>query len=377
MAEVKSLRTDQWTDPPGAGATPRDSTRTTTGANFGLGWLRGRALVRWAGVALGIYLAVVIALGFYWSQPPPTFDVVSSAMIRGDTRLQEELVAGFVTGATVTRIAWTLLNKPGGYIYNDILLPGAVLDNMPAWEFGVLTAVRDITLVMRNDFSRSQSQSLEDPDLAYAQPQFNFDADSWILPATEDEYAKGIAAMEDYLVRLQMTNTAGGRPENPAQFFVRSDNMRDWMNFVIKRLGNYSQRLSAAVGRVDFATVDEPRLQSTEPGSYTEMKAMVTKTPWLEVDNVYYEARGYGWALLHIMEALEHDFRSLLANKNAEVSMLQVIRGLRQAITEMYSPIVLNGEIYGVFANHSLTMASFLAQANAAAIDLRNLLMEG
>jgi len=374
MADAKSLSNDHWNGAPGASTATASRTADSTSW---WGWLRKKKLFRWIAIAVGLYLAVVIALGIYWSRPPETFDVITRALIHGDTRVQEELVPGFVTASTATRIAWTLLHKRGGYLRNDIFPPGVLLDNMPAWEFGALTAVRDIALVMRNDFARSQSQSLEDPDLAYAQPQFNFDAESWILPATEDEYAKGISAMEDYLVRLQVTNTRGVRPENPAQFFVRSDNLRDWINFVIKRLGNYSQRLSAAVGRVDFATLDEPRAQSTEPGSYTETKAMVTKTSWWHIDNVYYEARGYSWALLHIMEALEHDFQTLLANKNAEVSMLQVIRGLRQAVTEMYSPIVLNGEIYGVFANHSLTMASFLAQANAAAIDLRNLLMEG
>lgn len=365
MADAKTLSNDHWNGAPDAGT----ATASRTAG-------KGR-LLRWIAIPVGLYLAVVIVLGIYWSRPPETFDVVTRALIHGDTRLEEELVPGFVTASAVTRIAWTLLHKRGGYLRNDIFPPGLYLDNMPAWEFGALTALRDIALVLRNDFARSQSQSLEDPDLAYAQPQFNFDANSWILPATEDEYAKGIVAMEDYLVRLQITNTQGRRPENPAQFFVRSDNLRSWMDMIIKRMGNYSQRLSAAVGRVDFATLEEPRVQSTEPGSSTAMKSMVTSTSWWQVDNVYYEARGYSWALLHIMEALEHDFGALLANKNAEVSMKQVIRGLRQAVTEMGSPIVLNGGIYGVFANHSLTMASFLAQANAAAIDLRNLLMEG
>ena len=38
---------------------------------------------------------------------------------------------------------------------------------------------------------------------------------------------------------------------------------------------------------------------------------------------------------------------------------------------------VLNGSGYGLFANHSLTLASYLARANAAVINLRELLSQG
>ena len=52
-----------------------------------------------------------------------------------------------------------LLHKRGGYFSNDILPPWVFLDNVPNWEFGVLTQVRDLARAMRNDFSRSQTQS--------------------------------------------------------------------------------------------------------------------------------------------------------------------------------------------------------------------------
>jgi hypothetical protein len=39
--------------------------------------------------------------------------------------------------------------------------------------------------------------------------------------------------------------------------------------------------------------------------------------------------------------------------------------------------MVLNGDGFGLMANHSLVMASHIARANAAIIDLRALLSEG
>ena len=72
---------------------------------------------------------------------------------------------------------------------------------MPSWEYGVLVQVRDLARALRKDFARSQSQSTEDPDLAKAEPLFNFDNRSWTLPASESEYRNGIRSLDRYLAR--------------------------------------------------------------------------------------------------------------------------------------------------------------------------------
>jgi hypothetical protein len=41
------------------------------------------------------------------------------------------------------------------------------------------------------------------------------------------------------------------------------------------------------------------------------------------------------------------------------------------------SPIIVNGGGFGLLANHSLVMASYISRANAAIIDLRELLSKG
>jgi hypothetical protein len=59
------------------------------------------------------------------------------------------------------------------------------------------------------------------------------------------------------------------------------------------------------------------------------------------------------------------------------VSLDQVIRELRESQNPLGSPIVLNGTPFGFFANHSLVMANYISRANAAVIDLRELLRRG
>ena len=314
-----------------------------------------------------LIIALMLCLMVYWDTEPVSFDVLKQSQYRNQG--STEFVTGYVTTATLIEVAETLLNKRGGYLSNDIMPPGIFMDNIPNWEFGVLTQLRDLARSMRNDFSRSQTQSVEDIDLSIADPQFNFDSDSWILPATEREYQKGIDALNHYLNRLSDPN------EQDAQFFARADNFRDWLAIVEKRLGSLSQRLSASVGQARVNTDLEGDAEAKQ--STVKPDLMVIKTPWLEIDDIFYEARGSCWALIHFMHAVEYDLRDVLKKKNALVSLRQIIRELEATQDIVWSPVILNGTGFGFMANHSLVMASYISSANAAVIDLRNLLEQG
>jgi hypothetical protein len=103
----------------------------------------------------------------------------------------------------------------------------------------------------------------------------------------------------------------------------------------------------------------------------------VIKTSWLQIDDVFYEARGTSWALLHFLKAIEVDFADVLAKKNAITSVQQIIRELEMTQQPVSTPMIVNGEGFGMLANHSLVMASYISRANAAIIDLRELLSQG
>lgn len=318
-------------------------------------------------VVIGLYLLVVLVIGWYWSREPDLFPVQQHVREAAEGS-QRQIVRGYTTVETLKRVVSTLLDKPGGYLTNDIAPPGLWLDNMPSWEYGVLVQVRDLSRALRKDFARSQSQSTEDPDLAKGEPLFNFDNRSWVLPATETEYRNGIRFLDRYLERLS-------DPAPKAQFYARADNLNNWLGDTATRLGSLSQRLSASVGRVRLDSNATPEMVSE--GVVPEVEERRMETPWLQIDNVFYEARGQAWALSHLLRAIEVDFADVLAKKNATVSVRQIIRELEAAQEPLWSPMVLNGSGYGVLANHSLVMANYISRANAAIIDLRNLLSQG
>ena len=321
------------------------------------------AYLRYGLTTLLVIGLLLLGLGWYWSDEPDLFKVTSI------NNQAEQAIVGTATTGTLVYVVDTMLNKPGGYMANDVIPPGLWLDNLPSWEFGVLVQVRDLSKALRESFSRSQSQSTEDRDLALAEPRFNVDHQSWAVPWPESEYADGRDYLKSYQQRL------GDEQEFDAQFYARADNLRYWLGTVETRLGSLSQRLSASVGQrrinTDLAGAADARQSTASP------RELMVKTDWMQIDNVFYEARGTAWALLHFLQAIEIDFADVLEKKNARASVRQIVRELEMTQQPVNAPIIVNGEGFGLLANHSLVMASYISRANAAIIDLRELLSQG
>ena len=346
--------------------TARESVKETKTQSRG--YFKSILLSRSIAVLVAIFIVVNLGLGWYWSQEPDLFPVQQNAQLAAEKE-GKQMVPGFTTVETLKTVAGTLLTKPGGYLSNDRFPPGIFLDNIPSWEYGVLVQVRDLTRALRKDFARSQSQSAEDADLAKAEPRFNFDNKSWMLPSSESEYQEGINSLSRYQARLSDPN------QKNALFYARADNLNNWLGDVGTRLGSLSQRLSASVGRVKLNSA--LKTESLQPGQVPVVDEEVVETPWMQIDNVFYEERGQAWALSHLLRAIEVDFADVLAKKNATVSVRQIIRELEAAQEPVWSPMILNGSGYGVLANHSLVMANYISRANAAVMDLRQLLSQG
>ena len=319
-------------------------------------------MIKIASWVFGIVAILIIALGMYWSRQPSVFWV-------NEFVEDERTVVGYATTDTLIRVAETLLDKPGGYLTNDKLPPGLYLDNIPNWEKGVLNQVKVLSRVIRNDYSRSQSQSREDEQVVFATEKFFSESNSWFFPPTEKRFREGIEAMTLYRDRLT------GSAEPAAQFFARADNLREWLAEVEKRLGSLTRRLgdSVASTRINENLAFDPSAEAAQ----VQTDSLQVRTSWFEVDDIFFEARGTAWALLHFLRAAELDFAHVLEDKNAEVSVRQIIRELEASNAPLRSPMILNGGGYGLFANHSLVLANYLARANAAIINLRELLDRG
>ncbi len=317
---------------------------------------------------LSVLTLILWVVSIWWGWMPNAYDVQQKTTETAKIN-NHNMVSGYTTTSTLIDISEWLINKPGGFLANDITPPSVFMDNMPSFEYGVLEQTRDLALAMRLGFSRSQSQSTGDKDLEIAQSKLNISHKSWQLPRAEGEYADAIKALKRYRTRLI------SQTETDAQFYTRADNLADWLREVEKRLGSISHRLSASVGHDRFDT--ELSGDPTAKQSTSTNNEVIDKTSWWKIDDVFYESRGATWAILHFLKAAEIDFEDVLAKKNAQASLKQIIRDLESTQDAVWTPMILNGSGFGLLANHSLVMANYVSRANAALIDLRSLLEQG
>lgn len=329
-----------------------------------------RPLYRWGIYGFAIYFFGAICVGVYWSSAPATLNVAAAIQHQlADLKVpaQMPLPKGVATTSTLIAVSETLLDKSGGYLSNDLSLPGIWLDNMPHWELGVVLQMRDTAQILRSSFSQSNLNHDLDIDLQKAEVRFNFSNNSWGFPATESQYRAGIEHLQRYNLRLLRAG------DETAQFHADAQHLNDYLAGVEQRLKNLSQRLTASVG--PSLNTDAAAIPVKQPDPQKIVSALYTKTPWLQVDDIFYEARGSSWALIALLQGIEIDFSDVLQNKNAQASFDQVIRELKPTQQTVFSPIILNGEGFGFVVNHSLTMASYLARAQAAVSDCRRQLL--
>lgn len=284
---------------------------------------RPRRTRRWLPQLLLSLSLVLLVLGGWWSREPPAPELPAA----GD--------AAVVPGATATTMLVAtlraLLDKPGGLLANDVLPPGAWLDDVPSFEAGALDASRTFLAALLHDFSRRQA--VEDPDLLRAEPRLQFDIHNWRVPAAEDEYADAIVAIEAYQARLRATPPA-------ALFELRGDTLARWLDAVIAGLDARDRLLAAA-----------PSLPATQ------------------VDDHFFSARGYCWALQVQLRALRREY-ALLTPKH-DAAFAAAVQALDGTLLPVKSPVVLNGGEYGMLANHSLVLAGHVGRSVAALRELR------
>lgn len=281
--------------------------------------------------------------GVYVSTEPDLLPVQSGSV----------LPAGLLLVKTTVAVAQELYDKPGGYLSNDKLPPGVFLDDMPNWEQGVLVQVRVMVHSLNHDFALSRAQYIEDPDLAVAETAFAVDSHSWIFPPAEHEFRRGVAALQSYGQRLQSTPPAAG-------FYVSPDALHNYLDEIGVDLGKLSTQLNAALPQANTQLSDALPVQQT--------------TSWWRIDDEFYQARGQCWALVPMLRAMEVEYGSLLKQHHADLSLRAAIHELEATQQTVWSPVILNGSGFGVFANHSLTLANYIDRAHLDLQDVQQLL---
>ncbi|WP_299312912.1 DUF2333 family protein, partial [uncultured Halomonas sp.] len=298
---------------------------------------------------LGLYLLVSVALGIWWSQPPTAFDVEQATLERRGEAAYAPGARGTVSVATLAESVATLLEKPGGYLRNDIAPPGVWLDNMPSWELGVLEESRRLALAL------PQMAGGDSAALVEAREALLGDDRDWLYPSTEQRLEEAVAALDRQLAAL----------DDPEAGFPPGAGLGSWLASVAEGLDDLALRLAASVGGHEALTELAVDTESLPP-----------PTPWYRVDNIFFEARGSGWALAQLLEGVQRDQTDVLDEAGVRGEWERLLAELEMTQRRLWSPVVLNGSGFGVFANHSLVMALHMTRARDLAASLAERLAE-
>ncbi len=320
-------------------------------------------------MAAGLLLALMFVYAMWCSVEPAQINI-NTVVRDAKKRLKvKDEVTGFTFAATLNHlINKGLVNKPQGYISNDVMPPTVFLDNITGWEYGVLAIARRTVLSLREDLSRSRTSSVEEVNIVDASTRWHIDSTSWLFPSPESQYSKGARSLDKYLRKLTKKHKGGG------QFYARADNLARVFEVYSQLMGSMSQRLDASRGRFRINTDlagDKNAVQSTKAS-----RRLNVKTNFWKTDDVFYEARGQAWALLGLLKAIQVDFESVLKDKNAERSLQLIIDSLEG--TQQGAPFVVwNARGFGFFPNHSFVMNHYLSRAQAGMLELAQLLKRG
>ncbi|MFO1061040.1 MAG: DUF2333 family protein [Dongiaceae bacterium] len=311
--------------------------------------VRTRRLRRWRRPALyGLVVLLVAALVYYpvgmvvvhKIDDDPAF--APAAVPEGGSRAVA--LAAALIGREVDQHGWTA-NDP-------FFLPGAMLDNMPNYQQGIIAALARFAFELTDQIGRSRGSSQADPDLQEAAGQLQLPGNKWVWdPSTslaftatsEQQYRKAMRALLKYNQRL-----AAGQ----ATFERRADNLLATLDRIAADLGSASAALEERVEQHSGDIID------------------------FRADDLFYNTKGRLYAYALLMRELGVDFDKVLADKDLGKVWQQTVDNLMLA-AQLQPWWVVNGAPDSQFSpSHLASQGFFLLRARTQLREVSNILLK-
>jgi hypothetical protein len=235
---------------------------------------------------------------------------------------------------------------------NDpFFIPSALLDNMPNYQTGVMSALARFSFELTDQLGRLRGSSQADADLSKVSGLLQYPAETWIWdPAVslwprasaESQYRDARRALLSYNRRL-----AAGE----AVFDRRSDNLLSTLDRIASDIGSSSSALDTAV--------DDPAL-------FIDFGA----------DDTFYNVKGQLYAYYLILSALREDFAPVIEERGLDQPWAEMLTSFRKAA--LLDPwVVTNGAPDGVIVpNHLAAQGFYLLRARTQLREITNILLK-
>jgi hypothetical protein len=242
--------------------------------------------------------------------------------------------------------------KKAGWVANaPFFVPAHMLNNMPNYQIGMVTALGRFAFELEDQIGRARGSSASDPDLSIARARLQYSPTTWILkPGTlwptasaESQYKEAIQALRRYNSRL-----AGG----DATFDTRPDNLLAALDRIAYDLGSATAELDAQI-----------------TGRHKTLGLLDFKA-----DKIFYRTKGRAYGYYMILKALRVDFKAVIASRETSELYDKMLEELR--VAAVMQPLVVNNGTPGgqFFPNHLANQGFYLLRARAKLRELTDIL---
>lgn len=290
---------------------------------------RPRRGLRRALVALGVLVLAVVAYyvgGALWLHHIDDDPDFAAQLTVPDQASRAVATATALIDREVNQHRW-VANDPA-------FLPGYLLDNMPAYETGIMQALGRFSTELRDRLARVRGSSAVDPDVESAAGRLNYPGDVWIFewsntpvqPSSESQYRRGMADLRRYNERLA---------QGQAVLERRADNLMATLDRISDDLGAASAALTREV----------------------DLNATRLLDP--EADDLFYNVKGKLYAYYLILRAFEADFANVVKERNLQASWADLLNSARLGAT-LHPWMVSNGPLDSQAVPNHLAAQGFL-----------------
>lgn len=283
-----------------------------------------RLLVTVAVLAVAALLYYVI--GAFWVHEIDDDPAFGTELVVPEDASRAVAVAAALIDREVNQHRW-VANDP-------FFLPGYLLDNMPAYQNGIMTALGRFAVELRDRVARARGSSAVDPNLEDAAGRINYPGNVWIFewsgtpvqPSSESQYRRGMEDLLQYNERLA---------QGQAVFERRADNLM-WT----------IDRISDDLGGSMAALAQEVDLHAT---SLLDFNA----------DDLFYNVKGKLYAYYLILRELEKDYANIINERNLQLVWGELLQSMRLGAV-LHPWVVTNGPLDSQAVPNHLAAQGFL-----------------
>jgi hypothetical protein len=306
----------------------------------GGGWRRA---LKWFGIFLLIVIVFYYPLGALYVHEiddDPNFGP-------GDTPANASrtvAMAAALIDREVNRNSWPA-NHPWFFA-------GAVLDNMPNYQRGIIQSLRRFALEMTDQIGRARGSSQADADLERARSLLNYASDVWHWDFNVSIWPTATSVQQYRAAREALLNYNRRLAAGTAVFDRRADNLLATLDRIAKDMGSASAAL-------------EQRIED-HSGSWLDFEA----------DDHFYRTKGelYGYALL--LRELGQDFAPVIRERGLEKVWNEMLDNLLEA-AELQPWVVVNGAPDSqIMPGHLAGQGFFLLRARSQIFEIGDVLLK-